>query len=124
MDNFFQSCPAKMNDGRFLQDFRSSNTRELHNMHKQRINRSDDYRLALMRKGSKIMDNNWSHMRRRFGCRQNGCYHNYPTRSTPSMLQKEMRSYTNCMSQRQCKGPRCESFPDYRATMTPMSNRR
>ena len=48
-------CPAKMDDGRYLQDFRSATRRDQYNKYINGIVRDDDYRLYLQQNGELIM---------------------------------------------------------------------
>ena len=47
MDPVYSDCPPKMSDGRFLGDFRTSDTRELGIMRMNGIVRAQDYKRFL-----------------------------------------------------------------------------
>jgi hypothetical protein len=118
MDNFYSNCPARMSDGRFLRDNRTSHKRELYNMYSNDINRSDDYRLFLQKNAEKIMDGEWCNMRNKQSCHNYKCFHNYPTRSSPPMLNEEMTIYNIGDTPETALKIKCENFNDYRASVT------
>ena len=47
MDNFYQNCPAKMDDGRFTTNYRSDSCINEQIKYVNGITRDDDYRLFL-----------------------------------------------------------------------------
>ena len=121
MDNFYSNCPARMGDGRFLKDSRTSHVRELYNMYANDINRSDDYRLFLQKNAEQIMNNEWNSMRTKQSCHNYKCYHNYPTRPTrptPPMLHEEMSIYNIGDTKQTAPKIKCEDFDDYRSCVT------
>ena len=124
MDNFYQNCPAKMNDARFLRDNRTSHRRELYNMQANGLNRSDDYRLFLQKNAENIMDAEWCKMTNEQSCHNYPCFHNYPTRSTPGMLNNEMAVYNGVKTGNMKEAPACENFMDYRLTTTPGTDKK
>lgn len=124
MDNFYQNCPAKMSDGRFLRDSRSSHRRELHNMKINGITNHNNHRLHLQQNAEKIMDGEWCSLRNNQSCHTYPCFHNYPTRSTPGMLHKEMAVYNAVKTGNSQEVPGCEDFLDYRATQTGASEKK
>ncbi len=72
MDNYYTSCPPRMQDGgRHLGDFQSSVRRNEHIRHILGINRDDEYRLFLQQNGKKILDKQWE----TYKC-NNSCWEN------------------------------------------------
>lgn len=116
-DNFFRGCPAKMEDARFITDYRSPTTREQYNKYINHIVRDDDYRMFLQQNATTIMDGEWKHLRKTQSCWTNDCIHTFPTRSTPGMLYDEMRLY-DAVRLGKMRAP-CKWQPDYRASQTP-----
>ncbi len=83
MDNFFNNCPAKMEDqGRHLSDFQSSTRRDEYIKYVNDVVRDDQYRLFLQLNGKEIMDREWAYNNKYNKCWVNDCVHNYPTRSS------------------------------------------
>jgi hypothetical protein len=119
-NNFFKGCPALMEDGRFLTDYRSATTREQYNKYRNGIVRDDDFRMFLQNNGTRLMDDAWKKNRTDNSCFPNDCIHMFPTRSTPGMLYDEMKIYNAVKTQRLAKPiPQCVTQPDYRASQTP-----
>jgi len=69
-DNLFsqQGCPAKMEDGRFISNF--ENARRINTNLRRQLNFKDsyDYRLYLQSNGEKIMDEEYSNLRKNYSC--------------------------------------------------------
>ena len=124
MDNFIEKCPAKMSDGRFLTDYRSSHTRELYNMSKLKINNASDYRLLLEKDANKIMDKEWCNLIDNNSCKSDVCFHQYKTSPEPFELNEELVIYNKVKTGKMKKGPVCNKYTDYRLTMTPKSNKK
>jgi hypothetical protein len=119
MDNFFQSCPPLMNDGRAFTDYRQSSVREQANKQKNGIVREDNYRIMLQSNGGVIMDKAWEHSKKNNSCFPNQCIHNYPTRSTPGMMYEELTFYNAVRSESKTKkDSKCNEMEDYRMTYT------
>lgn len=116
MDNFYKDCPAKMSDGRFLNDSRTSHRRELYNMNQNGFVRADDFRHHLQSNGDDIMNTEWTLLRKNNSCTNYPCFHNYPTRPTPGMLNEEMKAYNDVKTGKSSNTPACEKFDDYRLT--------
>lgn len=116
-DNFFKGCPPRMDDGRFITDYRPADTVNLRIMALNGIHRDDDYRMFLQKNASQIMDNQWRVTRQTQSCHTNACIHNYPTRSTNRMNYEELKTY-NAVRSRQAPPPPCRNLPDYRSTET------
>jgi hypothetical protein len=117
MDNYFQSCPARMSDARIWTDYRTSHRRELYNMHINGFNRSDDFRLFYQKNADQLLDNEWCNMKN-VSCHTYPCFHNYPTRPTQGHMYEEMNVYNNVRTGASNKFPSCESLNDYRTTLT------
>jgi hypothetical protein len=122
MDNYFKGCPPRMNDGRFLQDFRQANTREQYIKTINGIVRDDDYRMFLQQNGEQIMDKEWGVLRKTQSCQTNCCIHTYPTRTSPGSNYEELKLYNAVRSNRIKAGnanyPSCNFIPDYRMSHT------
>lgn len=115
-DNVYPDCPARMSDGRFLGDRRTSDTRELYNMRINGITRAQDYKKFLQKNAKTIMNGEWNQLRKTQTCFKNQCHHSYPLRSTPSQMHNEMKGYALVHGDHNKKG--CGSYPDYRMTET------
>ena len=59
MDNYFKGCPPRMDDARFLTDYRSQDTINQSIQKMNGIVRDDDYRLFLQQNAGTIMDRQW-----------------------------------------------------------------
>ena len=122
MDNYFNTCPPRMNDGRFLEDFRQANTREQFIKMQYGITDEDDYRAFLQKNADSIMNNDWNILRNTQSCKTNCCIHNYPTRATPGMNYEELKIYNavrnNTLQSNNPLYPACKQYPDYRAMHT------
>jgi hypothetical protein len=95
MDNFFQNCPPKMEDGRHLADYQSSTRRDEYIKYVNDIYRDDQYRLFLQMNGKEIIDREWTYNNKYNRCWENDCIHNYPTRSLPRHYWQEMQAYNS-----------------------------
>ena len=93
MDNFFQTCPAKMSDGRHITDYQSSTRRDEYIRYLNNIYRDDDYRLFLQKNGKEIMKNEQAFYNKYSKCWVNDCIHHYPTRSLPQHLIQERKAF-------------------------------
>lgn len=122
MDNFYQSCPAKMCDGRFLTDYRSSNTREQYIKYVNGIVRTDDYRSFLTDNTEKILDTEWTQMSNKNACKATTCVFELPTRAPLGASEKELKMYNNIqngkITPKDANYPSCKPYPDYRLTAT------
>lgn len=122
MDNYWKGCPPRMNDGRFLQDFRMPDRREQYIKHINGIVRDDDQRMFYQQNGEMIMDREWDILRKTQSCFTNACIHNYPTRTSPGSNYEELKVY-NAVRKNELKKnnklyPHCKKMPDYRASHT------
>lgn len=116
MDNFFKNCPAKMEDGRHITDYRTATRREETNKYLNNLIRNDDYRLFLQKNANTIIQNEWTNLKQSASCRVNECIHNYPTRVSSSMYCEEKAKYDNLQNPKRKVVYPCESFKDYRLT--------
>lgn len=123
MDNYYANCPPRMDDGRFLTNYKSSTHINEHIKYLNGIVRNDDYRLYLQLNGDKIQDNNWMQLKKNNSCWNNSCVHKYPLRMDPYLFSQERRD-----SDEQLKDSilpnsfKCEMYADYRMTQTPLQN--
>ena len=116
MDNFFQNCPPKMDDGRFLTDFQSSTRRNEYIKDTNNIWRDDQYRLMLQLNGKELMDREWNYDKATSSCWDNRCYFNSPTRVNNKIMAKEMAAY-NSMYNLNNYNPgadKCRTYKDFR----------
>jgi|SaaInlStandDraft_3_1057020.scaffolds.fasta_scaffold68632_1 hypothetical protein len=122
MDPHFNDCPAKMQDGRFLTDHRTSNTREQYIKNLNGNENTDIHRTFMMDNAEKIIDNQWNRLVEQNGCKISTCIHTLPTRPVAGASNKELQLYNLVQSGKlksSDKGyPSCESYPDYRLTQT------
>lgn len=122
MDNFYKGCPAKMEDGRFLTDYRTSNTREQYIKSINGFVRDDEYRMFLQQNGEQILDKEWTHLKDKNLCATKCCVHTSPTRSTHGTSYEELKKYnavkTGRITESDSSYPVCEAMPDYRITHT------
>ena len=119
MDNFFQNCPPKMEDGgRHLGDFQSSTRRNEYIKYINDIWRDDQYRLFLQLNGKEIMDREWEYHRKNNSCWAGDCIHHYPTRQNPRQFYQEREAYdsvANLKTNKQYAPLRqCVRMKDYR----------
>ena len=122
MDNFYNECPAKMEDARFLTDYRSSNTREQFIKSINGIARTDDYRAFLNENAEKIIDAEWDHLSLANSCKATTCVHTSPLRPSLGTTNKELQLYNDVQTGRMTKEnpnyPMCKPHADYRMTDT------
>lgn len=118
-DNFFKGCPAKMEDGRFLTDYRTPVRREEYVKYINNIVRDDDYRMFLQKNANPIMDKEWEYTRRNKSCWVSECVHNYPTRVYPPWFVEERMKYDSLTNPNRKVRFQCKKQNDYRLTQTP-----
>lgn len=122
MDNFYNGCPAKMEDGRFLTDYRTSNAREQYIKTINGFVRDDEYRMFLQQNGEQILDREWDHLKTTNSCPTTCCVHKYPTRTTHGTSYEELKMYNAIKSGKIKKTdanyPHCPKLPDYRISHT------
>lgn len=113
MDNFYQTCPPKMSDGRHITDYRPHTHIEEQIKYINGITRDDDARLFLQGNADKIMNKEWQHLKETKSCWVNECVHKYPTHIYPPFFEQELRDY-NSLSDPKHKPFVCEQYQDYR----------
>lgn len=122
MDNKYNECPAKMEDGRFLTDYRNSNTREQYIKSINGIMNTNDYRSFLIGNAEKIMDGEWNTLSEKNSCKATTCYSSLPTRPSHGSNNKEMQLYNMVQSGKLKIGdknyPSCSKYEDYRMSDT------
>ena len=122
MDNFRHNCPPRMEDGRFLSDWRPANTREQFNKAMNGFTNDNEFRVFMQQNGEKIMDNEWNTMRKTQSCVTKTCIHSLPTTPVPGSGIKELKLYDAVRGHKLLKSdpkyPKCVVMPDYRATHT------
>ena len=124
MDNYFQTCPPKMEDqGRQLADFQSSTRRDEYIKYINDIYRDDQYRLFLQLNGREIMDREWAFLKKYGSCWVNDSIHHYPTRCTPRHYWQERQAYDSIfnMNTNQEMAPmrKCNQYKDFRMITDP-----
>lgn len=126
MDNYWKGCPPRMDDGRFLQDFRTADRREQYIKHINGIIRDDDQRMFYQQNAEQIMDREWEILRQTQSCFTNACIHNYPTRTSPGSNYEELQMYNavrkNKIMKEDKNYPHCKRMSDYRLTHTQNAN--
>lgn len=122
MDNFYKECPAKMEDARFLTDYRSSNTREQYIRSINGVVRSDESRAFLVDNAEKIMDAEWEYLNMSNSCKATTCIHTSPLRAPLGTANRELQLYNAVQSGKLKEGdngyPVCKPYADYRMTET------
>ncbi len=122
MDNFYNECPPKMEDARFLTDYRSSNTREQYIRSINGVVRTDESRSFLMDNAEKIMDAEWQYLSLANSCKATTCVHTVPLRAPLGAASKELQLYNAVQTNQLKKGdpgyPYCKQYSDYRMTDT------
>ena len=125
MDNFYQNCPAKMNDGRFLTDYRTANTREQYIKSINGIINTNQYRTFLMTNSENIMDNEWTQITAQNSCPIDSCIHMTHSRAQPGSTNAELNLYnsvkTGKIKSTDKNFPVCPKYKDYRMTQTKLS---
>lgn len=114
MDNFRKNCPARMNDSRFLTDYRTPTMRELENMNQHKIADDHDNRSFLQRNAVGIMNAEYDALNT---CKPTSCFHKNPTVVTNSQNHSELLAYNNVKLSRisgQMTNVSCEPHKDYR----------
>jgi len=117
MDNFYQTCPPKMSDGRHMTDYRPHTHIEEQIKYINGITRDDEARLFLQGNGEKIMNREWDYLRQTRSCWVNECVHKYPLYMYPPWFSEELHNY-NSLADPNHKPMVCENYNDYRLTHT------
>ena len=121
MDNFYKNCPARMNDARFMTNYKSSTSNNELIKYANNITRDDDYRLFLQTNAVQIMDNEWVKLRTDESCWNNACIHSYSLRMDPKDFKTERENYNKLFRENELtKNVQCNSYADYRMTETPL----
>jgi len=108
-DNYYKDiCPAVLSDGRYLQDFRASATREQRMKRINDIDNENDFRIFLQTNASIIMDEQLKMLKDNYSCFTTPCIHDYPSRVSVSQMYEEMDRYTNNVQMK------CNNGFDYR----------
>jgi hypothetical protein len=122
MDNYYKNCPARMDDARFLTDYRTANTREQNIKMINGFVNDDEYRMFLQTNGETLMDRQWDVIKTTNSCKTNCCIHTDPTRSNNGMIYNEMKRYnavrTGTIDKNNSNYPSCPVYFDYRMSNT------
>jgi len=120
MDNYYQRCPAMMNDqGRNLTNFKTSNTYNEEMRYLNGVYRDDDYRLFLQNYGKQIAFKQFQSLRNAnlATCEPTDCVHIYPTSPMTMDFINERLAYDSIQDPRtneQYKNlRRCIIYKDY-----------
>lgn len=85
MDNYYHTCPPKMDDGKFLTVYSTSSTYNEAIKQGLGIVRNDDYRVYLQKYGPAMVKKLWSEESFTNSCIiNNSCAHQYPLRQNPN----------------------------------------
>lgn len=123
MDNYYQNCPAKMDDARFLTNYKTASCNNEYIKYMNGIVRDDDYRLFLQLNGEKIMDSEWLYLKKNDSCWNNACVHKYNTRMDPRFFAQERENANLLFKTRELpQSFKCGKYVDYRLTTTPLQN--
>ena len=118
MDNYFKTCPPKVEDGgRFVSDYKTSTRRDEYIKFINGITRDDEYRLFLQKNGEVFMDREWEYYRLQNSCHPGDCVHIYPTRQSPIDMATERKVYDSRFSKDNTKYAKmrvCTQYADYR----------
>ena len=104
MDNFFQSCPAKMEDGRLFTDYRSSQVREMEFKVQNGYVSENQTRTARIEHADKILHDQWNYLKQTVYCdTRPQCFHFSPTTlSTNQQNYEEIRNYNTKNPVKKC----------------------
>jgi hypothetical protein len=121
MDNFHGACPARMNDSRFITDYRNPTVRERENKKIFGSDILDDkYRESLQKFGFKLSRNFGSklYVDMTNTCATNTCIHTGRTRVVNKDLYNELKLYNNVRTGKlipsQSEYPKCSLFSSYK----------
>lgn len=115
MDNFYQTCPAKMSDGRFLTDYRSNVDIDEQIKYQNGIIRDDEMRLFLQSNANNVLEKEWSKLKKNNSCWKTECIHSYPTLMQPAMFAEQMQKYNNLNNPKHTPSI-CPPYADYKMT--------
>jgi hypothetical protein len=123
MDNYYKNCPAKMDDGRFITNWKTASCYNEYIKYMNGIVRDDDYRLFLQMNADKIMDSEWMYLKKNDSCWNNACVHKYATRMDPRFFVQERQDANLLFKTNELpQNLKCQAFADYRSSMTPLQN--
>ena len=123
MDNFYKNCPPKMDDGRFITNYKTSSSYNEYIKYMNGITRDDDYRLFLQINATKLMDSEWMELRKNDSCWNNACIHKYPLRMDPRQFVQERENNNMLFSNKELPDSfKCTRYADYRTSKTPLQN--
>ncbi len=123
MDNYYNTCPAKMDDGRFITNWKTASCYNEYIKYMNGIVRDDDYRLFLQMNADKIMDSEWMYLRKNDSCWNNACVHKYNTRMDPRFFVQERQDANLLFKTNELPQTlKCQAFADYRCSTTPLQN--
>ena len=123
MDNYYTNCPARMDDARFLENYKSATCINEFIKYSNNIIRDDDYRLFLQLNADKMLDYEWMNLKRNNVCWNNSCVHKYPLRMDPRSFSKERNDANEQLKDAVLPNNfKCESYADYRMTHTTLQN--
>ena len=115
MDNYFNTCPAMMNDqGRQLADFQTATRRNEYIKYVNNIVRDDEYRMFLQQRGSEMENIQWAYYKKNSNCSGKVCVHTYPLSQSPEDLAKERILYDTRNSKFNKNLRTCKKYQDYR----------
>jgi hypothetical protein len=125
MDNYYRNCPARMDDGKFITNYKTASSYNEYIKYVNGIVRDDDYRLFLQTNATKVMDSEWLKLKKNDTCWNNACVHKYNTRMDPRFFAQELQDANLLFKSKQLPmNLSCPSYPDYRLTTTPLQNYR
>lgn len=121
MDPFFESCPAKMSDGRLFNDFKTATRRNEEIKYINDIRRDDKYRIMLQQNGATFMKRTEDYNKEKKSCIPTTCVHTYPTRVSTASFAEEIRRYNRrsmLNNQKNCnlQDLACPKFDNYKMT--------
>jgi hypothetical protein len=123
MDNYYTNCPAKMDDGRFITNYKSSTCNNEYIKYVNGITRDDEYRLFLQLNATKMMDSEWIYLKQNDSCWNNACVHKYPLRMDPrDFTQERLNANILFKTNNLPIDLQCKNLSDYRLTETPLQN--
>lgn len=113
MDNYFERCPAMMEDGKIFSDYTQSIVRDIKIKQDNKLIDHNDYRDFLQTNGKKIIESTWDTMKKK-ECTENGCVFtkNFTYISNPGYFFDQMIDYNRMMQNR--SNFQCDKKKDYR----------
>lgn len=93
MDNFHNSCPPKMNDNRFLTDYRSAKIREPTVKKLISIDDEHDFRMFLQTNSENIISETWNTLKSNT-CSPTSCLHDCGSLTTDEKMSKKIKQYS------------------------------